>query len=152
VTVSLDDEGWVTGLEDGNHGWLSLVILEPEPLPKRQASLGPAPLAATAPNAGSGRNGARASIDPQHGAARARITGRFRGRGVLRCADKSQPRMQIRGAHRQVAGIGISTRLAAGRTVVHVLSDKAPDAGFTPVEGGLEDVYFSTLAASRRAA
>jgi ABC-type multidrug transport system ATPase subunit len=46
----------------------------------------------------------------------------------------------------------ISTRLAAGRTVVHVLSDKAPDAGFAPVEGGLEDVYFSTLAASRRAA
>lgn len=46
----------------------------------------------------------------------------------------------------------ISTRLSAGRTVVHVLADKAPDAGFTPVEGGLEDVYFSTLAASRRAA
>ncbi|WP_334164606.1 ABC transporter ATP-binding protein [Phenylobacterium sp.] len=46
----------------------------------------------------------------------------------------------------------ISTRLAAGRTVVHVLADKAPDAGFAPVEGGLEDVYFSTLAASRRAA
>ena len=46
----------------------------------------------------------------------------------------------------------ISTRLAAGRTVVHVLADKAPDAGFVPVEGGLEDVYFSTLAASRRAA
>jgi len=46
----------------------------------------------------------------------------------------------------------ISTRLAAGRTVVHVLSDKQPGPGFTPVEGGLEDVYFSTLAASRRAA
>jgi hypothetical protein len=46
----------------------------------------------------------------------------------------------------------ISTRLAAGRTVVRVLSDKQPGPGFTPVEGGLEDVYFSTLAASRRAA
>jgi ABC-type multidrug transport system ATPase subunit len=46
----------------------------------------------------------------------------------------------------------ISTRLAAGRTVVHVLADKQPDAGFEPVQGGLEDVYFSTLAASRRAA
>jgi ABC-type multidrug transport system ATPase subunit len=46
----------------------------------------------------------------------------------------------------------ISTRLAAGRTVIHVLADKEPGAGFEPVEGGLEDVYFSTLSASRRAA
>jgi ABC-2 type transport system ATP-binding protein len=46
----------------------------------------------------------------------------------------------------------ISTRLAAGRTVIHVLADQSPGAGFDPVQGGLEDVYFSTLAASRRAA
>ncbi|WP_296594819.1 ABC transporter ATP-binding protein [Phenylobacterium sp.] len=46
----------------------------------------------------------------------------------------------------------ISTRLAGGRTVIHVLADTAPGAGFEPVQGGLEDVYFSTLAASRRAA
>jgi ABC-2 type transport system ATP-binding protein len=46
----------------------------------------------------------------------------------------------------------IATRLSAGRVVVHVLADKAPGAGFKSVEGGLEDVYFSTLAASRRAA
>jgi len=46
----------------------------------------------------------------------------------------------------------ISTRLAGGRTVIHVLADSAPGAGFEPVQGGLEDVYFSTLAASRRAA
>jgi ABC-type multidrug transport system ATPase subunit len=46
----------------------------------------------------------------------------------------------------------ISTRLSGGRTVVHVLADRQPDPGFTPVEGGLEDVYFSTLVASRRAA
>ncbi|WP_374469102.1 ABC transporter ATP-binding protein [Phenylobacterium sp.] len=46
----------------------------------------------------------------------------------------------------------ISTRLSAGRTVVHVLADSPPDAGYAPVAGGLEDVYFSTLAASRRAA
>ncbi len=32
VTVSLDDEGWVTGLEDSEHRWLPLIILEPEPL------------------------------------------------------------------------------------------------------------------------
>src|SRR5688572_27760769 len=38
----------------------------------------------------------------------------------------------------------ISTRLVAGRTVVHVLSDEQP-AGFEPVQTSLEDVYFSTL-------
>jgi ABC-type multidrug transport system ATPase subunit len=46
----------------------------------------------------------------------------------------------------------ISTRLAGGRTVIHVLADSAPGTGFEPVQGGLEDVYFSTLSASRRAA
>jgi hypothetical protein len=46
----------------------------------------------------------------------------------------------------------ISTRLFAGRTVIHVLSDADPGEGFASVEGGLEDVYFSTLAQSRRAA
>ena len=46
----------------------------------------------------------------------------------------------------------ISTRLFAGRTVIHVLADKRPTPGFEPVQGGLEDLYFSTLAASRRAA
>jgi ABC-type multidrug transport system ATPase subunit len=46
----------------------------------------------------------------------------------------------------------ISTRLFAGRTVVHVLSDASPGSGFEVVEGGLEDVYFSTLAHARRAA
>ena len=45
----------------------------------------------------------------------------------------------------------ISTRLFAGRTIVHVLSDTDPGAGFEPVPGGLEDVYFSTLARTRRA-
>lgn len=46
----------------------------------------------------------------------------------------------------------ISTRLFAGKTVIHVLSDRRPGEGFTPVNGGLEDVYFSTLSASRRIA
>ena len=45
----------------------------------------------------------------------------------------------------------ISTRLFAGRTVIHVLADQRPD-GFEPAPGGLEDVYFSTLSASRRVA
>jgi ABC-type multidrug transport system ATPase subunit len=44
----------------------------------------------------------------------------------------------------------IATRLFGGRTVIHVLSDHAPGSGFSPVAGGLEDVYFATLAASRR--
>ena len=46
----------------------------------------------------------------------------------------------------------ISTRLFAGRTVIHILSDSDPGDGFESVEGGLEDVYFTTLAQSRRAA
>ncbi len=46
----------------------------------------------------------------------------------------------------------ISTRLFAGRTIVHILSERDPGAGFTAVEGGLEDVYFATLARSRRTA
>lgn len=46
----------------------------------------------------------------------------------------------------------ISTRLFAGRTVIHVLADDAPGNGFVPVAGGLEDVYFSTLNSVRRVA
>ena len=52
-----------------------------------------------------------------------------------------------RAAHRV-----ISTRLFAGRTVVHVLSDADPGEGFMPATGGLEDVYFSTLSSQRQAA
>jgi ABC-2 type transport system ATP-binding protein len=43
----------------------------------------------------------------------------------------------------------LSTRLSAGRTVVHILSDGDPGNGFTAADAGLEDVYFSTLAATR---
>ena len=46
----------------------------------------------------------------------------------------------------------ISTRLFAGKTVIHILSDQDPGNGFAAVEGSLEDVYFTTLAQSRRAA
>ena len=46
----------------------------------------------------------------------------------------------------------ISTRLFAGRTVVHVLADADPGEGFAPEEGGVEDVYFSTLSTARHAA
>jgi ABC-type multidrug transport system ATPase subunit len=43
----------------------------------------------------------------------------------------------------------ISTRLFAGRTLIHVLADARPDDSFAPVEPGLGDVYFTTLARSR---
>jgi ABC-type multidrug transport system ATPase subunit len=46
----------------------------------------------------------------------------------------------------------IATRLFGGRTMIHVLSDVHPGEGFTALQGGLEDVYFATLAASRRSA
>ena len=50
----------------------------------------------------------------------------------------------------QAAHEVISHRFFAGDIVVHVLADNQPD-GFTPVSGGLEDVYFATLAETRRA-
>ena len=37
------------------------------------------------------------------------------------------------------------TRLAGGRTVVHVLGDRSPGDGFEPAEPDLEHVYFATL-------
>ncbi len=43
----------------------------------------------------------------------------------------------------------ISTRLFAGHTIIHVLADSNPGDGFSLVDGGLEDVYFSTLVGAR---
>ena len=40
----------------------------------------------------------------------------------------------------------ISTKLLAGRTVVHVYGDSPPGPDFEPVKPDLEDVYFSTMA------
>lgn len=39
----------------------------------------------------------------------------------------------------------ISTRVAEGKIVVHVMSDSLPDPKFTAIEGDLEDVYFSYI-------
>lgn len=39
----------------------------------------------------------------------------------------------------------ISTRVAEGKIVVHVMSDSLPDAKFKAIEGDLEDVYFSYI-------
>ena len=46
----------------------------------------------------------------------------------------------------------ISTRLAEGRTMVHIIADSDPGDGFSAVRGDLEDVYFATLAQMRSAA
>jgi ABC-2 type transport system ATP-binding protein len=46
----------------------------------------------------------------------------------------------------------ISSRLFGGRTIVHVLAPQTPGDGFGPAPAVLEDVYFSTLSAVRRAA
>ncbi len=74
------------------------------------------------------------------------LIARTRGRIWTRTIDRADLE-----ANREKHEI-ISTRLFAGQTVIHVLSDSDPGEGFTPVEGGLEDVYFSTLIQSRRAA
>ncbi len=39
----------------------------------------------------------------------------------------------------------ISTKLLAGRTLVHVYGDTSPGEGFEQVQADLEDVYFSTM-------
>ena len=70
----------------------------------------------------------------------AELTGSLAGRIWMKSVDKDEL-AEVR-AHRQV----ISSRLFAGRTVVHVLSDENPGPGFAATPGGLDDVYFSTLA------
>ena len=62
--------------------------------------------------------------------------------------QKTVPHTQL--AEMQAQYEVISHRFFAGDIVVHVLSDTQPE-GFTPVSGGLEDVYFATLAETRRA-
>jgi ABC-2 type transport system ATP-binding protein len=46
----------------------------------------------------------------------------------------------------------IATRLRGGRTVIRVLAEVPPGPAFSPVEAGLEDVYFATLLQHRAAA
>ncbi|MDQ3556580.1 MAG: ABC transporter ATP-binding protein [Gemmatimonadota bacterium] len=40
----------------------------------------------------------------------------------------------------------ISTKLLAGRIVIHVYNETQPDPSFDPVDADLEDVYFTTMA------
>src|SRR5580693_5306507 len=63
----------------------------------------------------------------------------LKGRIWMKTIDKAE--LEIARARYQV----IPTRLFAGRTVIHVAADADPGEGFSPVTGGLEDVYFSTL-------
>ena len=74
------------------------------------------------------------------------LVAQLAGRVWRKTIDKSE--LEAAKASRQV----ISTRLMGGRTVIHILCDSDPGDGFTAVEGGLEDVYFSTLSTTRRAA
>ena len=69
-----------------------------------------------------------------------------RGRIWMKVVDRGDL-ADLRGRHEV-----LSTRLFAGRTIVHILSDTDPGNGFTVVDAGLQDVYFSTLALARRAA
>ena len=46
----------------------------------------------------------------------------------------------------------LSSRLLGGRTLIHILADADPGAGFEPAQNGLEDVYLAAVGASRRAA
>jgi ABC-2 type transport system ATP-binding protein len=43
----------------------------------------------------------------------------------------------------------ILSYLSAGETIIHVVSLTQPAGGFEPIEGDLEDVYFSTLMANK---
>ena len=75
----------------------------------------------------------------REGAPGALIAG-LSGRIWMKSVDKAGL-AALRGEHEV-----ISTRLIGGRTVVHVLADADPGDGFAPTPGGLDDVYFSTLA------
>jgi ABC-type multidrug transport system ATPase subunit len=68
-----------------------------------------------------------------------RVWRRTLDKGDKAALDEYRRRMQV-----------ISTRLRGGQTVIHVVADSAPEAGFEAVEGTLADLYFATLTASRR--
>jgi ABC-type multidrug transport system ATPase subunit len=63
------------------------------------------------------------------------LRGRIWGRVV--------PRTELQEVEREHAVI--STKLLAGRTVVHVYGEASPGADFEPVEPDLEDVYFTVM-------
>lgn len=63
----------------------------------------------------------------------------FEGRVWERAINKSE--MEYYQSHYQV----ISNKLVAGKPIIHVLADSAPE-GFAPAEVNLEDVFFAKIA------
>jgi ABC-type multidrug transport system ATPase subunit len=67
------------------------------------------------------------------------VVARFEGRIWRKVVDRSEVTRILESMP------VLFTRLAAGRTVVHALSDQSPGDGFEPAEPDLEHVYFATL-------
>jgi ABC-type multidrug transport system ATPase subunit len=67
------------------------------------------------------------------------LVAQLEGRVWHRHVDRSEV------SHYQQSMTVLSTRLTAGRTVVHVLSDGIPGAGFSLTAPDLEHVYFAAL-------
>lgn len=64
-----------------------------------------------------------------------RLNGRIWKKAIARSeVTDYQQRLQV-----------ISMHLSAGRTMLHVFQDEAPDANFEPVTPDLEDLYFATI-------
>jgi ABC-type multidrug transport system ATPase subunit len=74
------------------------------------------------------------------------LTGRLKGR-IWRSVIRKETLEALKARHRVIL-----SRLHSGQTVVHVLADGLPEAGFEPVEGQLEDLYFATVSGTRRPA
>ncbi|WP_226644018.1 ABC transporter ATP-binding protein [Microbulbifer variabilis] len=73
------------------------------------------------------------------------LTSKLQGRVWRRIVDKSELE-----TCRNKFDV-ISTRLLAGRHVVHVLANSQPDEKFVQLQPDLEDVYFSTLFSNEKA-
>jgi ABC-type multidrug transport system ATPase subunit len=69
---------------------------------------------------------------------------RMRGQVWKKTVDKGEE-----AAYQQQHAV-LATKLFAGRLVLRVLADAAPDPSFTPAEPTLEDVYFATIKLGRR--
>ncbi|MGA7711974.1 MAG: ABC transporter ATP-binding protein [Rhizomicrobium sp.] len=76
----------------------------------------------------------------------AELTGNLKGRIWRKLIAKADIE-----TYRQQYAV-ILTRLFGGQTLIHILSDNDPGNGFTPVDPGLEDVYFTSLPKKNRAA
>ncbi|WP_444883225.1 ABC transporter ATP-binding protein [Microbulbifer sp. PSTR4-B] len=73
------------------------------------------------------------------------LISKLQGRVWRRTVDKSE----LEECHNNFDVI--STRLLAGRHIVHALADTQPAVGFEQLQPDLEDVYFSTLFSNKKA-